>query len=95
MPSTDIGFTLRPTNISGETREDDWEVRYNGETIGRIYRTKWHPTDIQWFWTITAVFAPAAGFIQKARTATLDEAKAEVKANWNKWLAWAKLQAGD
>jgi hypothetical protein len=57
---------------------DDYDVIYDGETVGRIYRMK---ADRElWRWTIR-LWAPPPG-PSGGLSATLDEAMAEFCARW-------------
>jgi hypothetical protein len=65
---------------------------HGGLRVGRIYR---HPAatipDQEWFWEINGVHARLNVLTISGNVGSLDEAKAELKANWQKWLAWAEL----
>jgi len=47
----------------------------------------------RWLWAINGVHAHAGSSVMQitGRAATLDAAKDAMRANWEKWLAWAKL----
>jgi hypothetical protein len=42
----------------GERRPDDYEVRYAGRTVGRIYRTRSTGREL-WLWTQIGIRAPS------------------------------------
>ncbi len=45
----------------------------------------------RWFWSIQGVLGKPADMRDHGDALTLESAKAELEANWRKWLAWAKL----
>jgi hypothetical protein len=63
-----------------------------GWQVGRIYR-KQAATDPEreWLWAINGVQGPPEAMQTGGACSSLDQAKAELNANWEKWLAWAKL----
>jgi hypothetical protein len=85
-------LTVRPTRITGEPLADDYEVRSGGFTVGRIYldRASVQP-HLAWYWTINGVHAGPGIMQLQGRTPSLEDAKAALRENWNKWLAWAQL----
>jgi hypothetical protein len=44
------------------------------------------------FWSITMIGARHTGIRTDGCTATLEQAKAELQANWRKRLVWARLE---
>jgi hypothetical protein len=62
--------------------------------VGNIFRQEpTSATTLHWFWTINGVQRTSGDVMQVAgRTASLDEAKAAIADNWQKWLAWANLR---
>ena len=44
----------------GKRRSDDYEVRYNGRTVGRIYRMRSTGREL-WLWTQIGIRAPSHG----------------------------------
>ena len=85
-------LTIRATNITGEPRADDYDVRSGGLSVGRIYsdRTSTQP-HLSWFWAINGVHAGPSVMQLTGRAPSLEEAKVALRANWDRWLAWAKL----
>jgi len=70
----------------------------NGELqVGRIYKRDGASEADQWLWAINGVQRTGSEVMRVAGIATsLDEAKAELQENWEKWLAWANLrEVGD
>jgi hypothetical protein len=79
-------LTLRRTVfLDGEKRPDDYEVRHEGRTVGRIQRLRstgrelWHWTQIDW----GPSYGPNGGV-----TDTLDEAKAAFRRAWDGYGAF-------
>jgi hypothetical protein len=83
-----MALSLCPTGLAPPAHADrpDYLVIENNETIGRIYdEGKYVPTDIRWFWSITAFhIAPALEITTNGRVPSLDEAKAQFRATWDK-----------
>jgi len=77
-------LTIRPSRLpttDGNPPENDYDVRFNGETIGRIYRTV-NRTPEAWFWGLIRFPSEPAnsGFAP-----SLEEAKAALKARWERF----------
>jgi hypothetical protein len=85
-------LTIRTTRIAGESLADDYEVRSGGLTVGRIYldRASVQP-HLAWYWAINGVHAGPGIMQLQDRAASLEDAKAALRENWQRWLAWAKL----
>ena len=49
----------RTVFLDGERRPDDYEVRYRGQTVGRIYRLRSTGREL-WLWTQIGIRAPMA-----------------------------------
>jgi hypothetical protein len=45
----------------------------------------------EWSWAINDAHAAPSVMRLHGQGATLEEAKAALRENWNNWLAWAKL----
>ena len=65
----------RPSTVfaDGERRADDYEVRYNGRTVGRILRLRSTGREL-WLWTQIGIRAASYG----PNGGALDEAKGAV-----------------
>jgi hypothetical protein len=62
----------------------DYLVIEHDEAIGRIYEQRYVPSDVRWFWSITAFHIdPALGIATTGRVPTLDEAKAQFQSSWS------------
>ena len=82
-------LALRPTEIAGETRDNDFCVISEQRTVGRIReateRAGFNPG---WMWSITVPLPiPAWG---NGYADTFDEAKAQFKAAWVRFHASLK-----
>jgi hypothetical protein len=72
-------LALRRTVFAdGKRRADDYEVRYNGRTVGRILRLRSTGREL-WLWTQIGIRAPSYG-PNGGVADTLDEAKATFRA---------------
>jgi hypothetical protein len=69
----------------------DYTVYDHGRTIGRIYEDRALRPALRWFWSITMIGARHTGIRTDGCTPTLDQAKAELQANWRK-LILARLE---
>jgi hypothetical protein len=47
--------------------------------------------EARWYWTIYGVHAGPGVMKLQGRAPSLEDAKAALRVNWNKWLAWAQL----
>ena len=84
-------LTLRKAqgNRPGDWNDDDYDVMWNGQAVGRIYRRASAGADAQpWFWSVLII---APGATRSGLAATLDEAKGAFSQIWQKWLASAGL----
>jgi hypothetical protein len=84
-------LTLRPTGLSRDPNAIDWNVFDGGtQPVGRIYEDPAAPSDdVRWFWALQIVGASRAGVDTSGRAATLDEAKAAFRRNYEAWQDWA------
>jgi hypothetical protein len=87
-------LTLRPNTDSASARlRTDHHVMSGELRVGRIYKRESSKPDLQWLWAINGVQLTGSEVMRIAdTTATFEEAEAQLKENWEKWLAWAKLQ---
>jgi hypothetical protein len=70
----------------GERRADDYEVRYNGRTVGRIYRMRSTGRELL-LWTQIGIRAPSYG-PNGGVADTLDEAKTAFRQTWDGYGAF-------
>jgi hypothetical protein len=80
-------LTLQPKPGS----PDDHLVMSGKLCVGWIYKRGAASTS-QWLWAINGVQQAGRNMRIAGRTGSFEEAEAELKENWAKWLAWAKLQ---
>jgi hypothetical protein len=67
-----------------------------GLEVGRLYKRASVRDDAQWVWAINGVIAAPDVMRSAGMAASFEEAQAQMNENWQKWLAWAKLQeSGD
>jgi hypothetical protein len=91
MPLTLIGNARESTAQQQEIT--DYHVVSGGLRVGRVYkRASAMRSEPQWLWDINGVHAAPGVMRLAGTTTTLEQAQAELQANWEKWLAWAKLQ---
>jgi hypothetical protein len=75
-------LALRRTVFAdGERRSDDYEVRHNGRTVGRILRLRSTGREL-WQWTQIGIRAPSYG-PNDGVADTFEDAKAEFRRNWD------------
>ena len=76
----------RTVFLDGERRADDYEVRYDGRTVGRILRLRSTGREL-WLWTQIGIRAPSHG-PNGGVADTLDEAKAAFRRTWDGYGAF-------
>lgn len=73
---------LRPTVIAGETAPDDFEVYWNGLSIGRILKQPGVPMGRpNWFWGVAFPGRPQPSS-HRGNCSDLEECKRRFKAVW-------------
>lgn len=75
------GFTLRRSRLTGpdgKPPKNDYEVRYDGRKIGRIYLTPNRTSD-SWFWAIQRFPSSPA---DSGHAPDLEAAKERLKRRW-------------
>src|SRR5262249_14248009 len=88
-------LALHPNPASAPVRrKTDHLVMHGQLEVGRIYmRDTLSNSESQWLWAINGVPRAAPGVMRVAGiAASLEQAKAELQENWQKWLAWADLR---
>ncbi len=83
---------LRDLHPEAFTDEHDYSVLSGNFTVGRITAIHGGQQDGRWRWAINGVFAAPDVMDINGMSDSLDAAKAELAANWRKWLAWAGLR---
>ena len=77
-----MSLTLRRTVfLDGENRQDDYEVRHDNRTVGRILRLRSTGREL-WHWTQIEVRAPSYG-PNGGVANTFEEAKAAFRRTWD------------
>jgi hypothetical protein len=64
----------------------------DGREVGRLHENPYVPPELRWLWSIIVIGAHQAGIRTNGRTAALEEAKEQFRANYRQWLVWAKLE---
>lgn len=84
-PNTEVSPALRIT-------APDVLVMHGRLRVGRIHKREsaFNPA-FQCVWEITGVFDGPDGMHRSGMTATIEEAQASLKENWERWLSWANL----
>jgi hypothetical protein len=86
-----MSLRLRPNPNSAHPETDQLAMSGN-LCVGRIYKREFAKTP-QWLWAINGVHQAGSDVMRLSGiTGSFEEAQAELKENWAKWLAWAKLQ---
>jgi hypothetical protein len=93
IESTRVSLTVRKTGASLAYQQwADYTAYDHGRAIGRIYQDRATRPALRWFWSITMIGARHKGIRTDGCTPTLKQAKAELQANWHKWLVSARLE---
>jgi hypothetical protein len=75
-------LTLRPAGLSSSAYRDI--IVEDGRDVGRIYEDRHSRPELRWFWSIAVYVNPKLGIATSGRAATIEEAKAQFLANWQK-----------
>ena len=76
----------RTVFADGERRSDDYEVRHNGRTVGRILRLRSTGREL-WHWTQIGIRAPSYG-PNGGVADTFEDAKAAFRRSWDGYGAF-------
>jgi hypothetical protein len=76
----------RTVFLDGERRPDDYEVRHDGRTVGRILRLRSTGREL-WHWTQIGIWAPSYG-PNGGVADTFEEAKAAFRRTWEAYGAF-------
>jgi hypothetical protein len=96
-----MALTLRPTGMSSPASKEPVEflIYDDAEEVGRIYKIGGigTPPDAQWSWSIAVYVDPMLGIATSAKVATLEEAKAQFRQNWQRAKAHSRAygRSGD
>jgi hypothetical protein len=86
-----MSLTLQPNSYNANPENDHLAMSGN-LCVGRVYRRLFARTS-QWLWAINGVQQTPPDVMRLAGvTDSFEEAQAQLKENWAKWLAWARLQ---
>jgi hypothetical protein len=82
-------LTLRRSGLSSPAYRDwlDYVIVEDGRDLGRIYEDRHSRPELRWFWSITPYVNPMLGVVTSGRAASIEEAKAQFLANWQKCRA--------
>jgi hypothetical protein len=82
-------LTLRCTGLSSPAYRDwiDYVIVEDGRDVGRVYEDRHSRPELRWFWSITLYVNPKLGITTSGRAASIEEAKAQFLANWQKYRA--------
>jgi hypothetical protein len=80
-------------NFESPQDATDYYLMSGDLRVGRIYEraTQGRP-ELQFLWALNGVFGGPREMRVAGGAATFDQAQAVLQENWEKWLAWAKLQ---
>jgi hypothetical protein len=86
-----MALKMKKTGLSPPVYENqpDYIVLSGGWEIGRIYEEIGSPPEYKWFWAL-ALNGPIG--TRADRVTSLEEAKAQLQAAWERWKAWAELE---
>jgi hypothetical protein len=78
-------LTLHRTALSSPVYCDwlDYIIVAHGRDVGRLYEDR-HSPELRWFWSITTYVDPKLGITRSGHAASIEEAKAQFLANWQK-----------
>jgi len=80
-------------NLKAPQEADDFYLMSGDLQVGHIYkRASESKPDRQFLWALNGVFGGPPEMRVSGMVATFDEAQAALQENWDKWLAWAKLE---
>jgi hypothetical protein len=84
---------MRRTGLHSPAYSDwfDCIVYDDGRPIGRIYEDRNALPHLRCYWSLTVLGAWQSG-PSNGRVPTLEQAKAELQANFKKWLVWSRLE---
>jgi hypothetical protein len=81
------------TGLAPDTADrKDYVIIDAGREIGRLYEDRTTLPELRWYWSIIVIGAHQAGIKTSGRAATLEAAKEAFRANYRRWLVWAKLE---
>lgn len=72
---------------------DDYDIRIDGLSVGRIMKKIESDQRVSWFWTMTAPYFPH-NQPQNGEEETFEAARDAFKRMFREWLAWVSKQSG-
>lgn len=94
-PVRPMPLVLRPhPDGSSAQPQSDYLVMSGGLQVGRIYKREFAShRQTQWLWAFNGVQRSNLSALPMGGVSpTLEQARADLKDSWDKWLAWAGLQ---
>jgi hypothetical protein len=82
-------LTLRASGLSSPTfrRQLDYTVIEDGRAIGRMYEDRHALPELRWSWLITVFVGSRPGVVTHGRAPSLEQAKVQLLASWQKCRA--------
>jgi hypothetical protein len=78
-------------NFEAPQDATDYYLTSGDLRVGRIYERQ-GTQGLEFLWALNGVFGGPHEMRVAGMAATFDQAQAALQGNWEKWLAWAKLQ---
>jgi hypothetical protein len=78
-------------NLEAPIETSDFYLMSGDLRVGRIYERQ-GTQRLEFLWALNGVFGGPHETRVAGKVATFDQAQAALQENWEKWLAWAKLQ---
>jgi hypothetical protein len=91
-PNRFIGKSFTRSNTFAES-VDDYRIKIDGLTAGRVLKKKLSHGRIAWIWTLTAPHYPLQD-LQHGEEETYEAARAAFNKLFWEWHAWALKQPG-
>jgi hypothetical protein len=87
-----VSLKRRTKSDRSANPEQDYLLLHGNMPVARIYsRQSAFSADAKWLWTLNGVIGGPADLRLAGTSPSSEAAEAEVNANWQRWLRWAKL----